>query len=289
MNTQTNQAPALLSGNRSASGNGFTLIELLVVIAIIAILAALLLPALSRAKQKAKDIQCLSNQKQICLSVAMYVTDNRSTLMNYQNIFVWVNQLQQGYSAIKGVRHCPLAPEQIPWGGSARRSSSTVAPDALGTADYPWCWINWSSGNYDAQGSYGFNMWCYSDLKSFSPNTGISSADADQYAFVKETAAVSASKTPVFADAVWVDFAMRTNHTVGTDLYNGWWDSNPGPIGLGAITITRHGGRGAGAAPRNFAGGMLPGRNNLGFLDGHAEAVKLNDLKSLYWHKLWPR
>jgi prepilin-type processing-associated H-X9-DG protein len=82
---------------------------------------------------------------------------------------------------------------------------------------------------------------------------------------------------------------MRTNHTVGTDLYNGWWDSNPGPIGLGAITITRHGGRGAGAAPRNFAGGMLPGRNNLGFLDGHAEAVKLNDLKNLYWHKLWPR
>jgi len=68
---------------------GFTLIELLVVIAIIAILAAMLLPALARAKDKAIRATCLNNEKQIYLSLHMYCDDNRDHLPYLEGSANW--------------------------------------------------------------------------------------------------------------------------------------------------------------------------------------------------------
>jgi len=261
-----------IAGAGSGRTGGFTLIELLVVIAIIAILAAMLLPALARAKARAKDIQCINNCKQICLAFTMYVNDSNGNLISYTDpngsYTLWIGRLQSNYSASVSIRLCPYTPQQANW----KQPATAVFPGA-GTADYPW---NWGAYNASApyQGSYGINGWCYSG------------SGGSPY-FNKENAITSPSTTPYFSDSIWVDGWPQKGQVNAADLYDGG-----DTYDFQRIVIARHGTQGPASAPRNATTGsppaaLLPGRNDVTCADGHCEAVKLNNLWSLTWNASW--
>jgi len=238
----------------------FTLIELLVVIAIVAILAAMLLPALSKAKQKGTATACLSNQRQLALAFNMYAEDNNNTIIG--TVDMPVPQLGNGLYKLDGGGYWPWAAAGLTYPGSTLQQIQKVI---MMTPLYPYCK---NVGAYHCPGDFraqthaeGATGWAWD---SYSKPDGL---NGEGYGGTGVTPCkrMAELKQP-FRFYVFVeDGDPRKGHS------NGTWDMDPGadspspgsPGGIDDVSIF-HGNAGS-----------------LGFADGHGVIHKWVDGQTL--------
>ncbi len=267
---------------------GFTLIELLVVIAIIAILAAMLLPALASAKRKAAQARCTNNVKQMDIAMTMYVNDFGTVMPDNSaggSSGAWLANMTDYYARATNLIICPSCTLKPP-------DPAVVAAgynNNNGSAACAWKKsIVWVSGGPTITNvcSYGFNGWL--DPVDQNGNLVGDGTGNRNYYFLKDSGIQNAAMTPTFVDANWADAWSYEADAPYTDTYLGPDQGRKMGHELGRFAISRHGNAATGKHYSWTVATQLPtGAVNVGCYDGHVELSKLPNLWSFYWHRDW--